>query len=50
MAPLPETAATLVVSGALGDARTLVEQLSGSALLPARVAFLNHEANKLDNL
>lgn len=49
MAPIPETAATLLVSGALGDARTLVEQLSGSALIPARVVFLNHEANNLDN-
>jgi glycolate oxidase FAD binding subunit len=50
MAPIPETAATLLVSGALGDARTLVAQLSGAALLPARVVFLNHEANEFDNL
>jgi glycolate oxidase FAD binding subunit len=50
MAPIPETAATLLVSGALGDARTLVEQLSLSALLPARVVFLNHEVSHVTGL
>jgi glycolate oxidase FAD binding subunit len=47
MAPLPETAATLVISGALPGVSALGEQLSRSALLPARVFLLNHEANKL---
>jgi glycolate dehydrogenase FAD-binding subunit len=50
MAPIPETAATLVVFGALGDVRSLVEQLSRSALIPARVVFLNHEASNLTRL
>jgi glycolate oxidase FAD binding subunit len=50
MTPIPETAATLVLSGTLGVVRALVEQLSRTALLPARVAFLNHEANDLANL
>src|SRR5918999_2095359 len=47
MAPLPETAATLVISGALPDVSALGEQLSRSALLPARVFLLNQEANQL---
>lgn len=44
MAPLPESAATLVASGTLAQQLELVRELSRSTLLPAAVSILSAEA------
>jgi glycolate oxidase FAD binding subunit len=49
MAPLPETAATMLAMGTLPQARQLADELSCSKLLPAAVFLLSPEASKADN-
>ncbi len=44
MAPIPETAATMVAAGALPKALQFVDELSRSPLLPAAVALMNSGA------
>jgi glycolate oxidase FAD binding subunit len=46
MAPIPETAATVVTTGALPLVWQLADELSGSKLLPSAVFLLSPEANK----
>ncbi len=44
MAPIPETAATVVAAGGLPKVLQFVDELSGSPLLPAAVALMNSVA------
>jgi glycolate oxidase FAD binding subunit len=46
MAPIPDTAATAVVSGTLEEVRQFIEDLTRSKLLPSAVFLLNTQANK----
>jgi glycolate oxidase FAD binding subunit len=45
MAPIPETAATVVASGTLGEAQQFMNELSRSKLLPSVVFLLSPEAS-----
>ena len=47
MAPLPESAASFVASGPLGQCARFVEELSCSPLLPAAVTVLSADAAKI---
>jgi glycolate oxidase FAD binding subunit len=49
MAPLPETAATVVAIGSLPQAWQLANELSCSKLLPSAVFLLSPEASKADD-
>jgi glycolate oxidase FAD binding subunit len=46
LAPIPDAAATAIVSGALPDVRQFIEDLSHSKLLPAAVFLFNAWASK----
>ena len=46
VAPIPETAATLIASGTLPQVLQLADELSHSKLLPSAVVILNANANK----
>ncbi len=46
LAPIPESAATLVASGPLAQALRLVDELSQSTLLPAAIAILSSDLFK----
>jgi glycolate oxidase FAD binding subunit len=45
-APIPDAAATAIVSGALSDVRQFIEDLSHSKLLPSAVFLFNARASK----
>jgi glycolate oxidase FAD binding subunit len=49
MAPLPETAATVVTAGTLPLVGQLADELSQSKLLPSAVFLLSPQASKADN-
>jgi glycolate oxidase FAD binding subunit len=46
MAPIPDAAATAVVSGTLAEVGQFIEDLARSKLLPSAVFLLNTQANK----
>jgi glycolate oxidase FAD binding subunit len=48
MAPIPETAATLVASGTLGEAQQFTNELSRSQLLPSAIFLFSPEASKVN--
>src|SRR4029077_17579557 len=50
MAPIPETAATLIASGTLPKVQQLADELSRSKLLPSAVLLLNAQASKATDL
>ena len=50
LAPIPESAATLVAYGPLSQGLRLVEELSQSPLLPAAVAILSTDVSKATNI
>lgn len=49
MAPIPESAATLVATGSLSQDLRLVDQLMQSTLLPAAVAVVSADATDVDS-
>ena len=50
MAPIPETAATLIASGTLPKVQQFANELSRSKLLPSAVFLLNAQASKATDL
>jgi glycolate dehydrogenase FAD-binding subunit len=50
MAPIPETAATLIASGTLPKVQQFANELSRSKLLPSAVLLLNAQASKATDL
>jgi len=50
MAPIPETATTIIVSGTLPEVRQFANELSRSKLLPSAVLFLNAQASMAADL
>jgi glycolate oxidase FAD binding subunit len=49
MAPIPETAATLIALGSLPEVRQLADEVSRSSLLPAAVVLMNSQAGPAAN-
>ena len=50
MAPIPETAATIIASGTLPEVQQFTDELSRSKLLPSAIVLLNAQANKATNI
>ena len=50
MAPIPETAATIIASGTLPEVQQFTDELSRSKLLPSAVLLLNAQASKATDL
>jgi glycolate oxidase FAD binding subunit len=50
MAPIPETAATIIASGTLPEVQQFTDELSRSKLLPSAVVLLNAQASKATDI